>query len=751
MALVYLTVAWCVGIWLAHQCWTIGLISCETPGWAFVMVAMCSAGLAVLWRREPSRRWPAVLLAFALLGAWRYQQRPFVVCPAATTLATYNGSVAAPTRAVIEGVIVGYPDVRDTRTLYHVRADTLILGGQARPVQGDVRVEAPRYPAFAYGDRVRASGQLITPPSFDDFDYAAYLSIRGIHSLLRRARLELISSHHGHPLWAALYRLRGRGALLLNRILPEPMAALANGMLLGIESGIPDAVDEAFKVTGTAHVIVISGSNIALLTGVLMALLGRGLGRHRAPFLVAVVVMLYVLLVGADPPALRAGIMGILYVIAIALGRVSTAYVSLCASALVMAWLNPLALWDVGFQLSFAATLGLILFTTPLQVRCERLLGRYLPIERSRQATALLNDTLIVTLAAQVLTLPLLVYYFGRLSPVSLVANFMILPAQPPIMVGGMATLVVGLIWEVFGRVVAVIPWLFLAYTVAVVRGLAAVPLASVETGALGRLLATLYGVGLVVVLAWRHRPQLRRMIPVPLAAGRWLVAAGVSGWLILTAVNQLPDGRLHLMFISNTAGEAVLLTTPSGRRIWLWDGRGDGAALAAAARRQMGGGRPGVVLAFGPDVRAYWPAAQAVEPAQMSAGSRVRLDQGVELAQLTTRPAWLVRYGRFRTIVPATLSPETQDELARSAAADLALTVLKAPGVGTGTWPTTTFLDVVSPQVVLWPEDVTYPSDVTAWLSDRRAARIPSDGVVEVITDGTWLWLRRLNDAAQR
>ncbi len=751
MTLVYLTVAWCVGIWLAHQFWTIGLIGCETPGWAFAIAAMCSAGLAILWRRQPSRRWPAVFLTFALLGAWRYQLRPFVVCPSTTTLAAYNGSVAAPTRAVIEGVIVGYPDVRDTATIYHVRADTLILDGQARPVRGDVRVEAPRYPVLAYGDRVRAGGQLITPPSFDDFDYAAYLSIHGIHSLLRRARLERISPDHGHPLWAALYRLRARGAALLNRVLPEPTAALANGMLLGIESGIPDAVDEAFKVTGTTHVIVISGSNIALLTGVLMALLGRGLGRSRALFLVAALVMLYVLLVGADPPALRAGIMGVLYVIAIALGRVSTAYVSLCASALVMALLNPLALWDVGFQLSFAATLGLILFTAPLQARCERFCTRRFSPERARQITALLNDTLIVTLAAQILTLPLLVYYFGRLSLVALLANFLILPAQPPIMVGGMATLAVGLIWETLGRIAAVIPWLFLTYTVTVVRGLATVPLAAVETGALGRLLAVLYGVGLIGGLAWRHWPLLRRMMPAPSAAGRWLAVGGISGWLILTAVNQIPDGRLHITFIADAAGEAALVTTPTGRRVWLWDGRGDGAVLAAATRDQLRIGQSGVGLAFGPDAGRYWPAAQVFEPAQMPAGSRLRLDGGVELTRLAAGSAWLVRYGRFRTLAPATLAPEAQAELMHGAPADLALTFLKAPGAGTSTWPTTAFLAVTAPQIVLWPEAATYPPDVAEWLSGLRTARIPDEGVVEVITDGMRLWLRQRSGVVQR
>ncbi len=147
-------------------------------------------------------------------------------------------------------------------------------------------------------------------------------------------------------------------------------------------------------------------------------------------------------------PRCAAGLMGSLFILAIYFGRRSTAYVSLCASALLMTLLNPLTLWDIGFQLSFMATLGLILFTPTIEGQFERLLARGLTRERMRRVMGVLNDALIVTLAAQVTTLPVIVYYFGRISLISLVTNFFILPAQPPIMTGGMATLVAGLAWE---------------------------------------------------------------------------------------------------------------------------------------------------------------------------------------------------------------------------------------------------------------------------------------------------------------
>ena len=275
-----------------------------------------------------------------------------------------------------------------------------------------------------------------------------------------------------------------RGArVCLERVLPEPAAALANGMLLGIESGIPRELYDAFNTTGVSHVIVISGTNITLLSGVLLAVAGRLLGRRRAAWLVAPAILLYVLLVGAAPAAARAGVMGCLYVIAVALDRRSLPLISLCASALGLTALNPLLLGDLGFQLSALATLGLILFSSPLQRRWTAFLESRLPAGPIRRASALLADGLILTLAAQITTLPLLIYTFGRFSPLSLFTNLLILPAQPPIMLGGLLTLAGGLLWEPLGRLLAALPWLFLSYTTWVVRLSAAAPVGDGRPG----------------------------------------------------------------------------------------------------------------------------------------------------------------------------------------------------------------------------------------------------------------------------
>jgi len=754
MTLVYLTLAWCGGILLGHLLWSWGAIGCATPTGPFGAAAGGMCLLIFLLRRQPARRWSVLLLLTLLLGGWRYHAHPFAACPTPADLAYSNGDDRRAVWVTVEGLVVGYPDVRDVRTQYRVRAETLTIDGMPRPVQGDLLVQAARFPPYAYGDRLRVTGNLQVPPTFDDFDYRAYLAQRGIHSLMRRATVELAARDQGARFWTILYGVRARGSALLNRVLPEPAAALANGMLLGIESGIPPDVDEAFKVTGTTHVIVISGSNIALLSGVLLAALGRLLGKRRAVLPTIAGIALYVLLVGADAAALRAGLMGALYVIAIALGRQSTALVSLFASALLMTLLNPLALWDVGFQLSFMATLGLILFTPAIQARFERFLTARLATDQVRKVMGLLNDALIITLAAQITTLPLVVYYFGRLSLISLVTNFLILPAQPPIMMAGMATLAGGLIWEPLGRVLAVVPWLFLTYTTWVVKLTAAAPFASLETGAWSRALALLYYAVLFGNLGWRRLAATGWVTLPTRRAVTWAALAVLPLWLGISILSARPDGRLHVMFLQGEGGEAALVVTPSGRRVWVWDGRGDGETLATTTRPWLMGWRRGVDVAVGPGAAALWPDAQAVEPAQLAPGTTVRLDDGVVLTRLAAGDDWALAlaYGQFRTVLPATLKPDTQAAVLASGDADnLHLVLLKAPGPDTGAWPTADFLAATAPQTVIWPQDTTYPPDVAAVLTGRGALRAPADAVVEVITDGARLWLRQRSASERR
>jgi competence protein ComEC len=484
--------------------------------------------------------------------------------------------------------------VRDTWANLVVDSEQLQKDAQTLPVEGAVLVRAPRFPEYQYGDRLRVSGLLQTPPELEGFSYREYLAHKEIYSLIDHPHIEKLGSGQGSPFWTALYTVKNYARDTFARLIPEPEAALLQGILLGIRTGIPPDLYDDYNSTGTSHIIVISGSNITLVAGLFALTFGRLLGKRRAYWLTLAGITLYILLVGADPVVVRAGIMGGLFVTALYLGRRATAYVSLFASALVLTLINPFSLWDVGFQLSFAATLGMIVFSPAIERLFERGLTPFLSQDRTHQALRLLRDALFLTLAAQVLVLPLVIYHFGRVSLVSPLANLLILPVQPPVMTFGAAAGLTGLVplLEPLAQVLAWIPWLCLAYTNAVVRWMAAWPFAAAEIDRINAswIIAT-YLILISVLWIWGQRRQSARRAwsalisrpSIPLLLGGPLVIALLS-WL---AVLQLPDGRLHVAFLDVGQGDAILITSPDGRQI-LVDGGPSPSALTSALGHEM-------------------------------------------------------------------------------------------------------------------------------------------------------------------
>ncbi|MFQ5594625.1 MAG: ComEC/Rec2 family competence protein, partial [Anaerolineae bacterium] len=512
------------------------------------------AGL-LLVRRHPQRRLISACALFALLGAARYA---FAIPEIDDHhIAWYTGQQ----EIVLEGVVAGEPDVRDRSTNLRVAAQRLKTGGAWRDVEGTVLVQTGRYPARQYGDVLRISGDLETPPVFEDFSYKDYLARQGVYAMLRRPHIEQMGEGEGNRLLAGIYALKVRAKSVIEAIFPEPEASLLAGILLGIERGIPKEVMDAFSQTNTTHIIAISGFNITILAGIFALIAGRLLGRRRATPAVVAGIVLYTILVGASAAVVRAALMGILYVIAIHYGRQSDALNSLVAAAVAMTLLNPYTPWDVGFQLSFAATLGLILIVPPLADAFERGLARFIDQDRARTTAQLLNEALIVTLAAQVATIPIMVYYFHKVSAVGLLANFLILPVQPAVMIlGGIATLA-GLIALPVGQVLAWAALPFPLYTIRVVEQMARLPYASVDVGRVSQGWAWGYYALLAgVVFVAQQDPDERRAL-WRAVTDRLPTKAVLAGLLLVTTVAWMgaaatPDGRLHVVFFDIGQGD---------------------------------------------------------------------------------------------------------------------------------------------------------------------------------------------------
>lgn len=783
MTLVYLAVAWLAGIVLAQAI---------SPPWqVLAALGLPTLLILLLWRENGRVRQSTLCLLFLITGAGRF----LMAVPRfdATSLATYNdvGQVT------LEGVVDGEPDERESYTNLRVRAERLTLpDGSVLRVAGLALVKADRYPQRHYGDRVRVVGMLETPPVFEDFSYRDYLARQSVYSLIRNARVTLLAERQASPILYALFAFKQRARATLAAILPEPQAALLTGILLGVETGIPRDLQDDFIATGTSHIIAISGFNISIIAGILAGLAERLFGKRRAVWVAVAGVVFYTLLVGAAASVVRAALMGILYLWGRHLGRATFAPVSLAAAAIAMTALNPYTLWDVGFQLSFAATLGLVLYAGPLGRAFERGLSRCISAERARQVVGLLNDNLVVTLAAQITTTPIILHYFGRLSLVTPVTNFFILPAQPAVMIwGGIATLL-GLVARPIGQVVGWIAWVFLTYTIEVVRLTARVPFASLpvrmEDWMVWGAYALLGGLTAWPALTPERRRELWKRVTARLTTKALVGVAGVLLVLVFSAWRALPDGRLHVTFLDVGEGDAIFIQTPSGRQVLVDGGPGEMALLSQLGRRMPFWDRTlDVVVLTHPEsdhltgllavleryrvdtivfremasnAAAYdrWLELVGREEAAVysgEAGLRLTLDEGVEMAvlwpgaELTGGNAndnsivTRLTYGQMSVLLMGDAGAEVERQL-MAGGAPLRSTVLKVAHHGSCDATTVGFLEAVSPQVAVLSVGADnrfgHPcAGVLERLKDVPVYRTDRHGAVEIISDGVQVWVK--------
>jgi competence protein ComEC len=255
-------------------------------------------------------------------------------------------------------------------------------------------------------------------------------------------------------------------------ILTEPHASFLQGMLLGSKQGMPDDLKESFNLTGTSHIIVVSGLHITIVASVLIYLAQiLSFSRKYALFFSLLGLVFFIFLIGAGPSVIRAGIMGSLIILAMYSGRLSDAKNALLCAVVIIILINPKVLrFDVGFQLSFLATVGIV-YLSPYLNKVLKFIPNIFKI----------REVIAMTLAAQILTLPVIVYNFEKISIVSPLVNVLIVPLIPLTTIVGFISVFLGLIWIYFGKIFSIITWFLLQYEICIVRLFSKIPLASVE------------------------------------------------------------------------------------------------------------------------------------------------------------------------------------------------------------------------------------------------------------------------------
>ncbi|MGC9468163.1 MAG: ComEC/Rec2 family competence protein [Anaerolineae bacterium] len=570
---------------LFTSAWVAGILVARAFGFPCVWFLLALPPALVLLLGWGDRRWArrgfAVLLG-VLLGGGRMALSEPQITP--EHVAFYRG---AGTVEVV-GVVVAEPDRRSTDIRLRLRVEQLKdPDGETSDVGGRLLVYGPAHASVHYGDRIRVSGELRTPPVFPEFSYRDYLARQGIHALLRVDDISTIASHQANPLLDALFRFKVRAHEVLVSLLPEPQASLLAGILLGIEQGIPEHLDEAFVATGTSHVVAVSGFNLTLAAA-LVTRFGRRWFRGWTQLIASwLIIWVYVLLVGASAAVMRAGVMSSVLVLGQCADRKVHGPTSVAAAVLFLTLGNPYALWDTGFQLSVAAMLALMLYVPPITEWAVGALERFVDPDRARRWVSGPGQILIVTLAVQIATLGITVGTFRRISLIAPLTNQLILPIQPFVMTSGALTLAVGLLARPLGSLLGWITWVFLAYTTTVVEWTATFPLAEIKLGSMAASVGWAYYLVLILLSGWlmlsdetrvRVRAAAQSASPAFLAGGAVLV-------LLVAYQMTHPDGRLHVAFLATEGGDAVFMQTPTGRQVLIDGGRDPRQTLSAISK----------------------------------------------------------------------------------------------------------------------------------------------------------------------
>ncbi len=442
------------------------------------------AVLGILKKRREVIVYGLLLTAFTG-GILRFQQ----VESAPPDLSLFYGR-----QMEVRGIVIGEPEITP-------KVQRLTL--RAEEVEGEVfrqpfltLVTLGRYPRYRLGDELLVRGTIEEPENFtEDFDYRAYLAKDDIYSTFFFPRIEKVSEGKGSKLNLVLSGIKHAFEEKLDLILPEPHAAFLKGLTLGERESLPEKLVENFNRTGVTHIIALSGYNITLVANFLIwMLLGLTLPFRFAFWIATAGIALFVLLTGASPSVTRAGVMGILILVARREGRLYSIRNALALTGAVMIFHNPKILrFDAAFQLSFLATLGLIYLSPYVERWLDKIRSRIALIRgkilvpkdslRERHAFLPLRRIFIETLSAQLAVLPLLIYLFGRVSLVSPITNLLVILAVPYSMILGFLAGALGFLWEPLSQVVGWVTWVLLEYKIRVIELFAALPAASVNLG----------------------------------------------------------------------------------------------------------------------------------------------------------------------------------------------------------------------------------------------------------------------------
>lgn len=775
----------------------------DPPLWPLLAVVALFVGLSIWLRRGPrSSAVSSWLLTAALLliACLQYEGHTRLFPP---NHIRQHRNLTDP--VIIQGRIVSEPILRDDHAILTLAATNIDLGAGLLKTSGRIRLTVKgREDLPGFGDQIRLRGRLRAPQEArnpGEFDFRAYLARRSTHAVMSVRSASILEVRKGSAgWWAGMVRsVRRYLDGIISRTMTNPSGALLRGVMLGQRSGLPQEVAEAFSNAGVIHVLAVSGLHVGLIVGIFFSLFcALRIKEPAATLLTLALIFLYMQVVDLRPSVVRATIMASVVMMGRLLERESDLLNAIAFAGLVILVWNPQFLFELGFQLSFVATFSIVY----LHGRLKELLFPFLSATHPSWLRWVCSG-LLVSLSAQLGTLPVIATHFQKIPLISVVANLLVVPVIGLGVALGFTTAIVGLASMGLARLYAAANWLLLGGLIRLVRFAAALPWAYLRVPQPDLKFIGLYYLLLLLGANIRRSMRVRRIF--------------LFGSLILLNVlvwNQALEGPGHLtlLFFDVGQGDAALIRFPNQRTMLIDGGEGTpgndcGQRIICPYLRRAGVRRLDmVVLSHGhndhvgglPTVLEEFPVEMVLDSGtrclsgsygrflelahdpdvtyrKVKAGDRVHICPGVDVTVLHPTAEFVsstgdapfglnnasvvlrIQYGAVSFLLTGDIEEEAEEDLLHRPA-HLSATVLKVPHHGSETSSTEAFLQAVRPWVAVisvgQQNKFGHPSGAVLQRYQRVGAsvyRTDVDGAVLVHTDGRQLKLTTVLRTAGR
>ena len=305
-----------------------------------------------------------------------------------------------------------------------------------------------------YGDKILIKGEFVEPSevrNYGGFDYKEYLKSIKIHGTIKADNIEILAKNSNNPIFTFANKINLKIKENINKLIPEKYSAIFTGLILGDTSKVEEEVNDDFKIANISHVLAISGMHITYIVIGIELLLKRVIGKRKIRMITIIILVMYMFITGFTPSVVRASIMGIIMLISKLIHRKNDIWTSISLSLLILLIYNPFLILNVGLQLSYLGTIGIVCFNKNVYnfLRKLKIRNKKIKYRINRKFILFMDkikEILSVTLSAQIVILPILLFNFNILGIYFFISNILVSIIIGPIIIVGFVCILISFI-----------------------------------------------------------------------------------------------------------------------------------------------------------------------------------------------------------------------------------------------------------------------------------------------------------------